>query len=255
MKKLKAYVKSVDNDGITVVASTGSEDRDGEKVNPAGWDLKEFQSNPVLLWSHDANKLPIGNVPKVWVEGNKLMAKTVFAEKESSFAAEVAKLVKSGFIRALSVGFMPTEQDDKGNTKKQQLLELSYVNVPANSEALTALAFKSFQEKLSKMEEDEKADKEPEPKEETKKEEAPVEKEGRVISEKNRGSMRVAIDAMDQATDSLKDLLNNTKPPEKKKGVVIPISKAKKTSRVYKALRIVDKAAEVALHELKGGEK
>ena len=44
-------------------------------------------------------------------------------------------MVKEGIINTVSVGFLPLERD--GNTfTKQELLEISFVNVPANPEAI-----------------------------------------------------------------------------------------------------------------------
>ena len=47
--------KSIDvqKDTFHWVMSTFDTDRDFEKVDPCGWDLKNYLSNPVVLWSHD----------------------------------------------------------------------------------------------------------------------------------------------------------------------------------------------------------
>ena len=42
------------------VMSTFDTDRDFEKVDQAGWDLKNYLANPVVLWSHDYSIPAIG---------------------------------------------------------------------------------------------------------------------------------------------------------------------------------------------------
>ncbi|GAG67621.1 unnamed protein product, partial [marine sediment metagenome] len=68
-KKLfaKGFVKRVKENGIIVgaVASTGSTDRDGEILDPDGWDLRAFKKSPRLLWAHEAHALPIGKVTDI----------------------------------------------------------------------------------------------------------------------------------------------------------------------------------------------
>lgn len=141
MKKkryIQGQVKEIqaDKKTVTVIASSAAIDREGESLNPEGWDLTNFLNNPQLLWSHDAYALPIGKVTRVWLEGGNLMAETQFAEQESAFAAEVARLVRGGYLNAVSVGFLPLELDSMGQVVKQELLELSFVNIPANQEAV-----------------------------------------------------------------------------------------------------------------------
>jgi len=153
MEKLKGKVKQLNKDSITVVASSDAVDRDGDILDPKGWDLKNFQTNPVLLWSHNASELPIGKVLDVHTEGNELVAEVKFADHE--FASTVETLVRDGFINTTSVGFMPQEVSEKdGLSSKQELLELSFVNVPSNPTATVrrGLKWKGFQAKVKEFE-------------------------------------------------------------------------------------------------------
>lgn len=140
MKKryISAHVKDIDADqkSVTVIASSAAVDREGDSINPDGWDFTNFLNNPVLLWSHDAYSLPIGRVNRIWVENGNVMAQVQFAEEEREFAAEVARLVRGRYLNAVSVGFLPTEMNSMGQVTKQEMLELSFVNIPANQEAL-----------------------------------------------------------------------------------------------------------------------
>lgn len=154
MSKLytKAFVDKVEKDQIIAIASSDIEDRQGERVDVAGWELENFKSAPRLLWGHDHQKLPVGKVTSIWVEKSakpKLMFKAQF-QTVTDFGKSVKKLFEEGFLNTFSVGFKPIDaehdEDVKSGIKfvKQELLEISVVNVPANPEALT-LAYKSLE--------------------------------------------------------------------------------------------------------------
>lgn len=128
------------------VASSSVVDRQNEVVDVEGWDLKNFKKAPRLLWAHDHTEPAIGKVTKTWYEGlgkaKRLMFEAVFQDVTEK-ARAIKQLVQDGFINTFSVGFKPLEMD--GNTiVKQELLEISVVNVPANPEAML-LAYKSLQ--------------------------------------------------------------------------------------------------------------
>ena len=58
------------------------------------------------------------------------------------FAQEIKSLVEDGIIRAFSVGFMAKKME--GNTfTESELLEISFVNVPANANAIMLSAEKA----------------------------------------------------------------------------------------------------------------
>ena len=62
--------KSIDvqKDTFHWVMSTFDVDRDFEKVDPAGWNLKNYLANPVILWSHDYSIPAIGYAQNVKAE-------------------------------------------------------------------------------------------------------------------------------------------------------------------------------------------
>lgn len=141
----------VDTDTRTVeaVISTGGIDRQGDTVDPNGWQLDRYMKNPVVLWAHDYKALPIAKALDVKVTGKgptrRLKATARF--ETFPFADAVFNLIASGTINATSVGFVPLEykfadEDDpeRGffdlDITKQELLEYSVVPVPANAEAL-----------------------------------------------------------------------------------------------------------------------
>jgi len=151
-------VKAKEDEGrvLTFVGSTESRDRMGDEIKVSGWDVKNYKKNPVFLWAHNYDEMPIGRAKKVRrdKEKNALVFDIEFAPAEANPKAEqVYQLYKQGFMSATSVGFqsmksewIEEEEDEKSNKdddrqpgrrfKKQELLELSAVPVPANPEAL-----------------------------------------------------------------------------------------------------------------------
>lgn len=157
-------VASIEEDERTVTAVISSDaiDRDREVLMPKGVNTDNYEKNPVVLWSHDAASPPIGKA--LWIKKGtkKITAKLKFAMTER--AEEVWQLFKTGFLKAFSVGFVPTKGHipEPDEIKKNpdwaearyiidewELLEFSPVTVPANPEAL-ALAVKSGDIELSK---------------------------------------------------------------------------------------------------------
>ena len=150
-KQFNAQIKQLEEDGIIeAVASFETEDRDGDVVMVNGIDLKNFKKNGPVLWSHRADLPAIGRVTKTWVDGKRLMMKILF-DKLDPFAAEISRKVKDGFIKALSIGFMFLEAEGQKITKSE-LLEVSFVNIPANPNATVSREYKSFQAKIKEFE-------------------------------------------------------------------------------------------------------
>ena len=95
---------------LRFIFSDNSVDRMGDTIDAAGWDLSDFERNPVALWAHDSSAPPIGGASNVAVEGTRLAGDITFAPPETYlFADTIYRLVLGKFIRAVSVGFMPTK--------------------------------------------------------------------------------------------------------------------------------------------------
>ena len=125
--------------------STDSVDRMGDTIDAKGWELDAYRKNPVVLWAHDNQSLPVGKATKIWIEDGKLKAIAEFTpEGMAKFNDTIFDMLKGGFLNAVSVGFLPKEYKftEDANRRfgidflKQELLEFSVVSVPANSEAL-----------------------------------------------------------------------------------------------------------------------
>jgi len=116
-----------------VVITTENLDRYQEVIKLDGWDLGHYRNNPIVLWGHDHNQ-PIGMATSIEITDGKMIAKGKFAPTDK--AQEVRKLYDFGIIKATSVGFI--EKEREGNLiTKAELLEFSFVSVPANPYALS----------------------------------------------------------------------------------------------------------------------
>lgn len=130
-------IKEVGENGtFKVVASTEGVDRAGEVILVKGWDLENYKKNPIILFAHDYWSLPVGKATNVYIseDGKQLIAEGYFASTES--AQEVRKLYDEKILVAVSVGFMPMERNGNVITKAQ-LLEISFVPVPCNPDAVS----------------------------------------------------------------------------------------------------------------------
>ena len=138
--------------GFAWTLSTFDLDRYGERIDPAGWDCAQFVKNPVVEWAHRYDIPAIGKIDGLTIDDDGLHGLVVFNDKEyDPFGWSIGQRVKAGVIRAGSVGFrvmeieIPSKEDapiggKDGTTlifRKQELLEFSICNVPANPFALT----------------------------------------------------------------------------------------------------------------------
>lgn len=290
VKQYSAVIKAVDakERTITALVSTGEKDRSGEYIPPEEWKLANYEKNPVILWAHNYDQPPVAKA--LWSKADKtgLIQKIQFAK--TAFANDIFELYSEGFMNAFSVGFMSNRDEADSNILRNcELLEVSCVPVPCNANALMARAASGLirsAEALAFVKTLEKPETKKEPaenaftagilkelenfKHEKEHLEATIsnmvareiklvkeleQKEGRVLSTKNRELISTAVTA-------LKELLDATDPnaaaatvPEKKdapkKGVVIISEKKNDTPKQPEIL--ADKIAE-ALKSVNIGE-
>lgn len=138
---------ATDDRVVSFVFSDDSVDRYGDRIEARGWQLDNFNANPVALFGHDSGSVEnvIGRAKNVRVDSNRLVGDIEFMEASVNPNAEVVyQMVKAGYLRAVSVGFQPLDwvaAKDKGRAggidfRKQELLEISIVPIPANPTAL-----------------------------------------------------------------------------------------------------------------------
>ncbi len=124
------------------VLSTSAEDRQRDVIRQEGWKLQNYRKNPVVLWAHDYEQLPVARASSVYIAGDKLKAVDRFSA-DHELARTVAALYRKGFLSAVSVGFRPLKwawNDERGmgaaDFDEVELLEHSCVPVPAHQDAL-----------------------------------------------------------------------------------------------------------------------
>lgn len=127
---------------IRFIASTEKTGRDGLILDSRGWQLENFQRSPTVLWSHDysGQRPPIGRADKVWVEDGQLLCDISF-DQNDPFAVSVEYKYRNNFLSAVSVGWetLETEPGKNGSPTrviKQELLDISAVNIPGDPNAL-----------------------------------------------------------------------------------------------------------------------
>lgn len=117
-------------------------------IRSDAWQLDNFKRNATILWAHAYSQPPVGRATRVWVENRKLMVGVRFADAETyQFADTIFRLYLGGYLRAVSVGFLPHEWEKAQDQETRpygldftrvELLEVSCVPVPANASALVA---------------------------------------------------------------------------------------------------------------------
>lgn len=129
------------------VLSTPNPDRYSSTLALDGWDLSNFERNPIALAFHNHYAPPIGRWANVAVRDGALRGELEFFPAEVNPESErLLRMVDMG-VMAVSVGFDPKEwsyNEERPSAgwypaidyKRQELLECSVVNVPGNAEAM-----------------------------------------------------------------------------------------------------------------------
>ena len=149
-------VEAENEDGLSWFrASTNDLDRHGTIIEPRGIQTENFVSNPVFMWGHDAYGSD-GGPPDL---ENVLGRVVDFNRSDEAFdiavewadhdrAAMARDLVRSGFLSAVSVGFIPdadgmTTRSIDGTEipvyERTELVEVSLVPVPSNPAAIAIM--------------------------------------------------------------------------------------------------------------------
>jgi len=151
IKMLQKFVSiETKNEGrASFIASTSTSDRYGDVIDQRSWNLDGYKKNPVILLNHRQDMLPIGKASNVSVVNGQLEIDVDF-DMNDELGASVARKVQEGFLTAVSVGFQPTKAAMRSELPKDhkafgksgmyyedaELLEVSVVTIPANSEAI-----------------------------------------------------------------------------------------------------------------------
>lgn len=148
MSYTRAHVDraSLDNkDGpIRFVAASEGRMADGIDLRMHGAQLGRYQANPVVLYGHKygtREDLPIGRAVRVVVDGDRLLIDVEF-DQGDSFAVDVERKYRAGFMNAVSIGFAVVAWEDGGGdwrggvATEWEMHELSCVPVPMDASAV-----------------------------------------------------------------------------------------------------------------------
>ena len=122
-----------------VVASTEDSDRSWEIIKASGWDYTNFMKNPVIIANH-IYKIEniVGKATSIYVKDNQLIIEWVFSES-NPLGKLSADLYEEWMVKTVSVWFIPKSRDESNKRiiTNAELLELSFVAVPCNPNALS----------------------------------------------------------------------------------------------------------------------
>jgi len=146
-------------DKIEIIASDERLDRQGDVLKLSDWDLREFRKAPRLMVDHDhrVSKI-VGKATNIRIKDKKLVFIPEF-HGITQLSKDVEAMVKAGHLDTVSVGFIPHGPKKDGGSDSNELIEISFVTVPANPNARIrtlldedetkeeSMAIKSFVEK------------------------------------------------------------------------------------------------------------
>ncbi len=139
---------------IRMVGTLQTEDRLGDIIDVKGWQLKNYKKNPVILFAHDHRSPAVAKATEIEKTDNSLIFTLQFPPVGVyQKSDELYGLYKHKIMKASSVGFIPIDyefrKDKEGGIhfKKQELLELSLVTVPAHQDALALSLYGEYEPK------------------------------------------------------------------------------------------------------------
>lgn len=136
--KSAANAKSIKIEGIA--NSSGEADRHNDVIKSDQWLIKNYLSNPIILFNHDPY-FPLGQSKSVEAGENVLhVSGEINSPSEDPETVRVKQCIASGIIKAMSVGILPGDNvlgDDGINyLKAVDLYEISIVAAGASQKAL-----------------------------------------------------------------------------------------------------------------------
>lgn len=121
---------------LDFVASSATLDRYHEIIEPAGWRLDAYRKNPVFQNAHNYGDVifTLGKALVTEVRDGHLFQRIEFATEVNPMARIAYGLYKGGFLRAVSVGFVPLRWENGGAEAEfrrkyleQELLEAGHL--------------------------------------------------------------------------------------------------------------------------------
>ena len=258
-----------ENGSFKVIASDETVDRAWEVIKVSWRDLSNFMKNPVIIANHIYTVQNIvWKATNIYVENEKLVVEWVFATTD--LAQDVRKLYDWWFIKTVSVWFIPKERDEnaKNIITKAELLEVSFVPVPCNPNALSLwkeivedliskwLLIKEAEDEEEKKDSEENADSEnqeevvEETNEQETEETAQTDEEWAETEEEEKSvSLQEVLEEVKALRSEIKDFISNNRKEDDNSGELE--DKDAKIKLQKEALQNVSKVVSDALHKIK----
>lgn len=145
---MKTIVSKTSENVLNFVCSTSDSDFCGDRVYMKGIDFTRFLKNPVFIYNHQKDNLPIGKFLKLEIVGDKLIGEVEFwiNPNETSEWSEHDKTCKSiyemyinGFMNTVSIStfdidYIPNKYGGD-DILSCELIEISSVVIPMNENA------------------------------------------------------------------------------------------------------------------------
>lgn len=159
IRSFEAKVDDVVEKERAVIARIGGRavDRHRSIIDPSGIDISQYNKNRIVLWEHGRDPhrgmLPVGRNKWIKVDGDKLIAKTLFrndAYSEDLFQAYASEDLKGWSINVLAhEASSPTREEMRSSPelesgcdiiyRRTELVEYSAVAIPSHRDALTMI--------------------------------------------------------------------------------------------------------------------
>lgn len=123
---------------MKAIFSTESVDAAKHIMKMGGVDLSRFNDNPVLLFVHNDEAMPVGTIKNLRVENSQLVGEVVWDEKDPE-ALKIKGKYERGIMRGFSIRATIKKSHKVGNVRvieEWELIEISCVAVPANKDCL-----------------------------------------------------------------------------------------------------------------------
>lgn len=155
---LRAEDSNFETGRVVQTISTSRLARDGAVIPADSWVLDAYRANPIVLWMHQSGSfnqlLPIARNVELSIDAQREELTSVNQfDMDDAFAREVLRKIQLGMINATSVRWLPIDRPRVEKRKvtnaageiverdvvvfpRNELLEQSYVTVPADAGAL-----------------------------------------------------------------------------------------------------------------------
>jgi len=128
-KSMDSVLEIGDDESMTYVATISdlSTDMDGDVVYPLGCDTTRILKNPVVCWDHQHSSPPVGKIMGLSISEPSIKAKIKIAPTD--FGLQLWTLIRGGYLRTNSIGFIIKRCVIKGSKEFAQFIEKTGIKV------------------------------------------------------------------------------------------------------------------------------